>query len=161
MSVRLEEPTDDHFATLARIRRDRVTQDILLAYPPDAPPSDEEVGAWIERRSKDPAGRFFSVIADGQCVGFVQLTDIHRKGARAFVGIALDDRYRGKGLGRSAIQEVVLLARDRLGMTKLMAEVRADNQRSVGAFAAAGFHQVGALRSHYLGQDVLLMERLL
>jgi RimJ/RimL family protein N-acetyltransferase len=159
-AVTLRAPRPADHAMLLALRQDSRLQHLLLANPcGDA----GDVVAWLERRQQN--GRLW-IIADaqGQGIGFVQLMDIHRAGRHARFGICLAAEARGAGAGRAAM--TALLAESvRLGLRKLLCEVRADNRPARALYVALGFREVGILRAHYNDgtafYDVVLMETLL
>jgi RimJ/RimL family protein N-acetyltransferase len=162
-AVSLRPPRDSDIDVLTTLRRDTALWRTLLAYPPSEPPSAPEVRDWIARRTAE-AGGCFLVIADDrdQAVGFVQVMEVHRRGRLGKIGIALAAEARNKGLGGLALAQLLTYARDKLGLRKLLLEVRADNAAAIALFNAAGFDKVGVMRAHY-GEggdyhDVALME---
>ncbi len=78
-------------------------------------------------------------------IGFIDLTDFSPEHHRAEVGILLLPSYRGKGLGRKALQMLVAYAREVLTLRGLYAFVPADNVPSHSLFRSEGFVEVGTL----------------
>jgi len=145
LTARLRPPRDEDHSVLAELRRDEAVQHMLLAYPP--PGGADDLSDWIKRRNAE----HWWVIADSEtdaCVGYVQLSDVHRKGGHAMVGIALAERVRGTGAGSAAMRGLVAEARA-LGLRKIMIEVRADNAPAIALYERSGFRNVGTLKDHY------------
>jgi RimJ/RimL family protein N-acetyltransferase len=164
VKTRICVPVQTDFPCLASLRRNAAIQHLLLAYPPKTAPTDEEVWAWIERR-KD-SGAFFTVAEmDGagvlSAVGFVQLHDIHRAGKYAYFGVAIDEAARGRGHAFNAVWDVMKYGRRQYGLHKVLCEVRADNSSSLRLCQKLHFERIGTLKNHYLGYDVVLLERAL
>ena len=137
-------------------------QDLLLGYPPDSPPTDDDVREWIQRRSADPNERFLVISGpDKSCCGYVQLTSIHWKGGYGNVGVAVAPEARHKGWAKRAVAELLSQATSEIGLRKAMAEIRADNIASLTLFKTLGFDQVGMLQDHYKGYGVAIMEKLM
>lgn len=155
--IRAVEPHD--FPTLALLRRDKEVQHLLLGYPPETPPDDAAVWAWIKRKSEE--GCFFAVTSalGGATIGFVQLHDIHRVGRRASFGVAIIDVARGMGHAGAAVREVIAFGKAKWMLEKVLCEVRADNAPSLRMCAKLGFDRVGVMQSHYRGHDVVLLEK--
>jgi len=148
------------------LRRDREVQHLLLAYPPSIEPSDQQIDDWIASRTKEPGGAFLSIIDErDHTLGFVQVSDVHRRGRHGKLGIAIASDARGKGVAGKALALLLAHARGSLGLRKLLLEVRADNAPAIRLYGAAGFRQVGILESHYDDgrdcHDVIVMERAL
>ena len=78
-------------------------------------------------------------------IGFVDLTDFSPEHHRAEVGILLLPAYRGKGLGRKALQMLIAYAHEVLTLRGLYAFVPIDNVSSCSLFRSEGFVEVGTL----------------
>lgn len=160
-TLRLPEPSDR--PALRRWRRDPASA-LNLLWSGGPASTDEEVEAWISRRTSDPHG-WFRIVADasGRPVGFVQLTDVNRRSRRCSAGIRIDEAARGKGLGRAVWRALEAVARDELGCGKVSLEVLAANEPARRFFASLGYRLVGRLEAHHSHDgrlhDVLLLER--
>lgn len=148
---------------LAAMRRDDELQAQLLTVA-DAI-DDNAMAAWIERRTSEPGGAF-QVVADARSetfLGFVQISHVHRRNRVGQGGLALASHARGQGFGHEAMALLLDHAARRLGLTKLMAEIRADNAASLRVHHAAGYRTVGLMTAHFHGRDgvhdVALLER--
>lgn len=158
--LRSVEPRD--YETLGALRRDVDLQHRLLANPPVG--GDTDISGWIARREH---GGYLWCIADAatdQCLGYVQLASIHRKNRHGWLGIAMPEDARGRGIGRAAMNALEEEARA-LGLRKLLLEVRADNSPAIALYERTGYIRVGVLRDHYDDgerfHDTLIMERIL
>ncbi|WP_375552079.1 MULTISPECIES: GNAT family N-acetyltransferase [Rhodophyticola] len=159
--IRLRKVADADHRTLAALRADETLQHQLLAYPSAGGSHDFE--AWLARRNE---GHWW-VIADVRndaCLGYVQLSGFHHRGRFAWLGIALAQDARGKGIGRAAMIELSAASRE-LGLRKLMLEVMAGNAPAVALYRSLGYREVGTLVDHYDDgarmHDTLIMETLL
>jgi RimJ/RimL family protein N-acetyltransferase len=158
------QPLDTDFPDLASIRRDPTIQSMLMAIPEAT--DDAAVVDWIERRRSDPGGAF-RIVADtatGEALGFVQISQVHRRNRHGYGGLALLGRAQGRGLGHAIVHSLIRLASGELALTKLLLEVRADNLAALKIYRAAGFRMVGTLERHFRDRDdrmhdVLLFER--
>jgi RimJ/RimL family protein N-acetyltransferase len=157
-------PKDDDVPALMALRNDLPTQHALLAAP--RPNRPEDVRAWIERRTENPTA-IFRVVADGgdAAVGFTQIVEIDERSRHGVFGIAIDERHRGRGHGRAALEQTLDAARADGRLDKVMLYVAADNAPARALYASAGFREVGVHRRHYRGpdrwHDVAVMERFL
>lgn len=161
--VILREVRETDFDALAAMRRDVETQSLLLTIPEAT--DDDAVRAWIERRRTD-AGGGFRVIAEADTsapIGYVQVSQVHRRNRCGYSGIALSPAARGRGFGRAALWLLVDYAGRELGLAKLLAEIRADNEASLNLHYAAGFTPVGLIEAHFRDadavHDVMLLQR--
>ena len=148
---------------LSALRNDLPTQHALLADP--YPNSENDVRAWIARRTADPNALFF-VLADeaDRAIGFTQIVAIDARSRHGTFGIAIAAERRGQGHGRAALDEVIRIARDDGRIDKLVLHVAADSPARA-LYRQAGFADVGVHRRHYRGgdgwHDVAVMERFL
>ena len=96
-------------------------------------------------------------------IGFIDLTDFSPEHHRAEVGILLLPAYRGKGLGRKALQMLVAYAHEVLTLRGLYAFVPADNVPSRSLFCSEGFVEVGTLSDWFFFagnyRDALLFQK--
>ncbi|MBP1858235.1 GNAT family N-acetyltransferase [Rhizobium herbae] len=163
-AVVFRQPLDTDFGVLASLRRDPAVQSMLMAIP-DAT-DDDAVRGWIDRRLRDSDGAF-RVVADVRShdpLGFVQISQVHRRNRHGYGGLALLSQARGRGLGLAIVTLLMKLASEELGLAKLLLEVRHDNLVALKVYHAAGFRVVGTLEEHFRDRDgkvhdVLLLER--
>jgi len=138
----------------------------------DRPLTPTAVVRHYFRRRRDPAtGRFYEYQAciverSGKPVGFVQYYRLTKGEARLVgpsgsartYGIDLflgDPALWGTGLGPSVIELTRDYLREARAATRVIADPRADNVRSVRAFRKAGFRQVRLLPQRELHEGVL------
>ena len=103
-------------------------------------------------------------VNSGESVGIVDLTDYEPHDGRAFVGIAVLNKFRRCGYAQAALTLMCDYASKELGLHQLAAQVAVDNVSSIKLFHSCGFKTCGSLRSwirrgkHYA--DALLFQRL-
>lgn len=151
--MRFRTVVDADFSALCEMRRDVYLQAMLMAVP-DAT-DDASVRVWIERRLTEPSGAF-RIIADvrtNEVLGFIQISQIHRRNRCGYGGLALLEKARSRGIGHAAMHEIARTAREDLGLTKLMAEIRTDNPASLRLHLANGYRLVGTLSAHFIDAD--------
>lgn len=160
VTTQLRAVTPADHPVLARLRQDAELQRLLLGA---RQPVTEPVADWLRRRQA--AGWLAAVAgAEGACLGYVQLDDIHHANRTGWFGIALAPEARGQGHGAAATQLALAHARDAMGLRKVKLTVRADN-RAAALYLRLGFRHVGTLCAEYDAGDALhdvnLMEFLL
>lgn len=160
----LREASMEDAEALSVLRGDIALQHVLMAHPIPIDPAVlvAQTAEWIKRR-KD--GDWFRIISFGaEPIGFVQLTNIHRKNRSAWLGIAIVQASQGKHYGKAALAETELAARYQLGLRKLMLEVRSDNHRAIHLYTQSGWRKVGTFLAHYddgdAKHDVIVMEKI-
>ncbi len=93
--------------------------------------------ACLERADR----KLYTILAKGVKCGVVRL-DI--SGSEADVSINVAREWRHRGVGRAALQALVDLAFGSLGLERLVALIKPENQASLLAFRKAGFTLAGA-----------------
>lgn len=78
-----------------------------------------------------------------QPLGLIDLYDFDALHHRAGVGLVIDERHRGKGLGKKALTLIEALAFQPLQLHQLYAGVAEDNTASLSLFKAAGYIECG------------------
>lgn len=117
-----------------------------------APASRFEISRYIESYDGDIyAARQLRLIVTerdgGRAVGAVDIADFEPRDRRGFVGIAIAEDCRRRGLGTAALRLMCDFAAVSLGMHQLAAQVAADNEASRRLFEACGFKACGCMRS--------------
>jgi len=122
--------------------------------------SIEEERAFLATAVSERRLLLLAVDAQGHIVGSTGIApdgEDHMPAAShvARIGIALHRDYRGRGLGRAAVQAVVDWGR-RAGYKKAVAEVYSTNARSLALFRGLGFGEEVVLRGQVCiyGRDV-------
>lgn len=111
-----------------------------------APYSREEIHAFIEESNDifmNNQQRFIIQTKTQEIVGCVDLFDFDQKNKRVGVGILVNDVFRGKGLGKEALELLKEFAFSELDCHCLYADVMVTNENSAHLFASVGFKQVG------------------
>ncbi|MCC6646711.1 MAG: pseudaminic acid synthase [Polyangiaceae bacterium] len=102
-----------------------------------APVSREEHVAWLDGLRDDARRRLFVAVHEGAPVGQVRLDDEGDGAWELSFTVAPD--ARGQGLATELLRAAEVRAKE-LGATTLLAEIRAENARSLRAFRAAGWY---------------------
>jgi len=103
-------------------------------------------GALGELLARPELGRVYRIVEGGACAGYVALTlgfSLEWGGRDAFVDeIYLDPAWRGRGLARAALAELLDEARA-LGVNAVHLEVEPDNAPAQSLYRHAGFTSTG------------------
>jgi len=114
----------------------------------------EQTRKWIETRSDDDT----VIVAerDGHIVG---MAGLHRsKGRRqhsAALGISVDDKHRGEGVGKALLTALIDAADNWLGISRIELTVFTDNEPAIALYRKAGFEMEGTHRAYALRDGVL------
>ena len=95
-----------------------------------------------------PGAARLLAVADGAVLGYVAVIPLH--GWSSHVGevrIVVDPAHRGRGAGRALARHAVLEAL-KLGLTKLVVEVVADQEPTIAMFRSLGFEPEALLTDH-------------
>jgi RimJ/RimL family protein N-acetyltransferase len=102
----------------------------------------EEHRAWFERITTDPAHLLLIVVVGDEEVGQVRFDTARPRVAE--VSTYLLPGWRGTGFGVEALRHGCSEAFRTLSVDTIEALIRKDNERSLAAFARAGFSPTGA-----------------
>jgi [ribosomal protein S5]-alanine N-acetyltransferase len=132
---------------------------LRIPYPYTASDADR----WLKAVAEQPRLQDSCAIrqASGRLIGGIGL---HRgelwTSHRAELGYWLGRPYRGQGIMTQVVRAAVQYAFERLDLTKLTAQVYADNPASVRVLQKCGFAEEGLLRSDILKEGELIDMRL-
>lgn len=95
----------------------------------------------------------FSIVTRGgeDPIGYVQVANIDRHNRSCDIGMLIGEKaYWGKGLGKEALQAIVRLCFEELGLNRIGGEIYSINPRSIRLFEACGFVREGVARERVL-----------
>lgn len=140
--LRALEPED--FLFLSEIEND---ENLWLLGSVVQPFSDFVLKEYLKNATEDiyKVGQLRLVICmkNGLPVGLIDLFDFEPKHRRAGLGIVILQAYRGKGVGREALECVENYAKKHLGLHQLYAHILEGNTASIRLFKKCGFEQSG------------------
>lgn len=151
--------------TLFDMRQNIALQHMLMAYPEartTKPPSE-----WLQCRLANENDLFqvVSIKTTDQCIGFIQMMNIHNIARHGYFAIAIHPDYQNMGYGKKALSHLICIAKNRHKLYKLILNVLASNSPAIHLYTKFGFEAVGVYKKHYLlkefRHDVLIMEKIL
>ena len=93
------------------------------------------------------SGKYFFVNEmDGKPVGYIILETVLDEGH--ITDLAVDEKYRNKGIGKELIEKVMGLARE-LKISSIFLEVRESNEAAKALYQKLGFKQTGKRKGYY------------
>lgn len=92
----------------------------------------------------------WAFIKDDQFIGYVILSIA--VGEAHILNICLDPSYKGKGLGRKFLEEVLVIAKKK-NAASVFLEVRPSNAAAVNLYKKAGFKQIGQRKNYYPAEN--------
>jgi len=144
--IELRDLTPEDGERLFHWRREREVDRWMYQSPP---PDLETHRRWFETFLADPDRLGWIITRGAKPCGFLMLTGVTSTQQRAQWGWSIGDaEARGRGAGRAAQALGLDIAFRTLGLQRVWAEVRADNEAALKAQAAAGFRREGYLRRH-------------
>jgi [ribosomal protein S18]-alanine N-acetyltransferase len=97
-------------------------------------------------------------VEDGQMVGFIAGDPRPRDGWGWIATIAVDPRYRQRGIGRALLNA----CESRLGVSRARLTVRLSNGGAISMYEKAGYATVDIWQTYYNdGEDAMVMEKTL
>jgi ribosomal protein S18 acetylase RimI-like enzyme len=107
----------------------------------------EVLRAWVQ-----PGGARSLAVEGDAVLGYVAVLPLH--GWSSHVGevrVIVDPDHRGQGIGRALARHAVFQALE-LGLTKMVVEVVADQEATIGMFRSLGFDPEALLSDHVRDQ---------
>lgn len=117
-----------------------------------APYSREALWHYLERYTGDIYAQrqlrlMVTLSEDGTPVGTIDFLNFDPLNNRAELGLFIADEWRGKGLGRKALDLLTAYARDHIGLRQLYVFIALDNEVCLKLFEDYGYTQAGILQS--------------
>ena len=92
--------------------------------------------------------RLMITLADGGTpVGSIDFLNFDPFNNRAELGLLVAKEYRGKGLGRQALELLTVYARDHIGLRQLYVYILTDNKVCINLFESFGYRHAGLLQA--------------
>lgn len=124
--------------------------------------SDSDISRWSDCRAPisraqllsyaltydaDPfsAGQLRLIMEAGEPVGIIDLYDINDKDSRAFVGICVHPSFRKNGFALAALNKLLHMCRQKIGIKWLLAKISVDNIPALNLFYKSGYKEVALL----------------
>lgn len=102
---------------------------------------------WFANYQKTKNKEFFTICDDTVPIGFMGLSNISKcnKNADLFIAIG-EDEYRGKGIGKIALQWLITYGFENLNLHKINLGVIKDNTPAVNLYTSLGFIIEGKMK---------------
>lgn len=147
VTLRALEPTD--LETLYRWENDTA---LWAVSDTIAPYSREALWHYLQNYTGDIyAGRqlrlMVTLTEDGTAAGTVDFLNFDPLNNRAELGLFIATEFRGKGLGRQALDLLTSYARQHIGLRQLYVYIAIDNEVCLKLFEDYGYRRVGTLQS--------------
>ena len=88
-----------------------------------------------------------TLCSDGTAIGTIDFLNFDPLNNRAELGLFIADKWRGKGLGRQALELLTAYARDHIGLRQLYVFIALDNTVCLKMFEDYGYRRAGILNS--------------
>ena len=106
-----------------------------------------------------------TLASDNTPIGTIDFLNFDPLNNRAELGLFVDSAYRGKGLGRQALELLTDYAREHLGLKQLYVYIAQENEACLNLFDSFGYRRVGIIHKwvkrgiNY--HDVVLLQMIL
>lgn len=112
----------------------------------DLPTAPEDINQWLYNATHDPRRHYFSIVADGKLIGFVNLRQDMAPKTTGEIGIVIGDKsYQSRGIGTLTVQAIDAYAKDIAGLTSVRAMIKPSNEKSIKLFIGQGYTPRGAV----------------
>ena len=147
VTLRALEPTD--LDTLYRWENDTALWSVSDTA---APYSREALWHYLQQYTGDIYAQrqlrlMITLTNDGTPVGTVDFLNFDPLNNRAELGLFITNEWRGKGLGRQALERLTAYARDHIGLRQLYVFIALDNEVCLKLFEDFGYSRSGILKS--------------
>lgn len=107
---------------------------------------------WFNHVSRDKSNKtvFFTIIdKNSQVLGYTFLKEINWINRNSYLGIIIgDNKQRGKGLGKEALNLILDYTFFNLNLNKVLLEVISSNTSAIKLYESLGFVLEGELKQH-------------
>lgn len=126
-----------------------------VLFPDDAWPLEK-----FDDDLRSPYAHFLVALEDDRVVGYAIAHHLPGNDVADVHNIAVIEEYRGKGVGSSLLDELIVWCEARQP-DAIMLEVRADNEAAQSLYVSRGFHAIATRPGYYqpTGVDALVMRR--
>ena len=108
---------------------------------------------WFKNYKKDKNKKFFTICDGLKPIGFMGLSNISKANKNADVFIAIgDDDYRGKGVGRFAMEYLIEYGFKKLKLHKINLGVVKENLPAVKLYKKLGFKIEGNMKEEFFSE---------
>ena len=109
--------------------------------------------AWFANYKKDKNKKFFTICDNSKPIGFVGLSNISKENKNADLFIAIgEDAYRGKGIGKIAMEWIINYGFKKLKLHKISLGVIKNNLHAVEVYQSLGFVTEGEMKDEIFYQ---------
>lgn len=140
--------------------------DYLLSYPDETNFTPEQEGRYLQEKTDSRNEIEILAVLDGEVVGTAGVDCVGPRAKtrhRAELGVSIDRKYWGLGIGRALTRACIDCAR-KAGYAQLELEVVAENETAIGLYLSEGFIEFGrnplGFRSRHTGWQEIISMRL-
>ncbi len=106
-----------------------------------------DLEAGVARIKSNPLNRLLGILVDGQLIGYGIVEDVDSRNRKCEIGVVIGDfRLWGKGIGATAVRELLRYCFSELELHRVLAVIAKGNELSEGLFRKMGFTLEGTLR---------------
>jgi len=106
----------------------------------DLPTAPEDINQWLYNATHDPRRHYFSIVADGKLIGFVNLRQDMVPSTTGEIGIVIGEKqHQSRGIGTLTVQAINTYAKEVAGLTSIRALIKPTNEKSIRLFTGQGY----------------------
>ncbi|WP_261129741.1 GNAT family N-acetyltransferase [Bacillus sp. Marseille-Q3570] len=119
--------------------------DYFINVPEDFEKTREQQWEWIERISENPRDIMIVAEIDGKVVGWIVFISQERKrmAHTGSFGVMVQKEYRGSGIGKQLLEEMLAWAKENPLIEKVSLGVFSTNHRAIAIYESLGFVEEG------------------
>lgn len=152
MEVILDSLSEEYFSLIREWKANESLCSLIMSRPVLL--DNDGVRTWVASNSNDINQVFRGIFVKNQesivLVGIARLMYIDQHNRNAEIGLFVgSSEYRGQGIGKQAIIQMLDVAFNQNHLVKVYARIRITNLSSINAFESIGFIREGTLRDAY------------
>lgn len=106
----------------------------------DLPTAPEDINQWLFNATHDPRRHYFSIVADGKLIGFVNLRQDMAPDTTGEIGIVIGEKQmQSRGIGSLTVKAIDAYAKEVAGLTSVRALIKPTNEKSIKLFTGQGY----------------------
>lgn len=104
------------------------------------PTSSDEINEWLYNAANDPRRHYFTIVADGKQIGFVNLRQDHAPDTSGEIGIVIGEKnFQSRGIGSLTVKAIDAYAKEAVGLETVRAMIKPTNEKSIRLFTGQGY----------------------
>jgi RimJ/RimL family protein N-acetyltransferase len=138
-----------HFLDIFKFYASLKDPEVYLPIDLEKPPSLLDEIRWFTSLRQGKEGIVWTILYKNEVVGNCRLFDFKESREKSCeLGIMIDKKYWGKGIGRNVCRLLIHFAKEQLKFDKVVLTVKQTNVRAISLYKKLGFETVEMKKNH-------------